>query len=74
MTPVDDTKREVTADKRGEMEISCNAEDVESKEVSAEKDPSVKEVKLDKEAEQEKDVSEAMIHADDTKKKKRKVV
>ena len=64
-------QKKVTVDKREEMQILCNAEDVELKGVATEKDALVKGVKLDKEVEQEKDVSEAMINADKTKKKKR---
>ena len=58
----------MTVDKRGEIQISHHAEDVDSKEVAAEKDASVKAVKLDKEVEQEKDFNEAIIT-----KKKRKI-
>ena len=48
MFPVDDTKKEVTVDKREEMQISCHAEDVKSKGVAAEEDASAKGVKFDK--------------------------
>ena len=35
------THKKVIVDKRGKMQISCHAEDVESKEVAAEQDASV---------------------------------
>ena len=57
----------MTIDKTGEIQISHNENDVESKEVAAEKDASVKDFEIDKEEEQEKDVSEAMIPSDDMK-------
>ena len=51
---VDDTKKEVTVDKGGDIQMSLHAEDVEPNEVAAQKGVSVKGFKLDKEVEQEK--------------------
>ena len=44
----------MTVDKRGEKQIWGDAEEIELKKVTAKKDPSVKEVELDKEAEQKR--------------------
>ena len=58
----------MTIDKGGEIQTPCHAKDVESKEATAEKDVSIKGVKLDK---QEKDISEAMIPVSNRKKRRK---
>ena len=57
----------MTVDTREEIQISYFAEDVESKEATAETDASVKGVKCNKKVKHEKDVSKAIIPVDDTK-------
>ena len=70
MFSVDGTEKKLQLTKEGRYTYHV-MQDVKSNEVAEEKYDSVKGVKLDKKVEQEKDVSEATIPVDDTKKKRK---